>query len=82
MALSMVMVTSAVMPARTVAGTWSSETVTGYDTTLPLVLPVVVGAMAVTLPFTCAPTAPMETEAGWPTTIAARSLSTTSAVTS
>jgi hypothetical protein len=35
-ALSMVIVTSAVIPAATVAGTLSSETVTAYETTLPV----------------------------------------------
>ena len=66
MALSIVIVTSAVIPARTVAGTSLSETVTGYETTPPVVSPVAVGAIAVTLPVTCAPTAPIETVAGLP----------------
>ena len=80
-ALSMVIVTSAVIPARTVAGTLVSETVTGYETTLPVELPVVVGAIAVTVPSTVAVTAVIETVAACPTAIDARSLSTTSAVT-
>ncbi len=79
--LSIVIVTSEVIPTRTMAGGFWSETVTAYVTTPPVVLPVVVGAMAVTLPGTTASTAPIETEAACPTAIAARSLSTTSAVT-
>ena len=74
-------VTLAVIPARTVGGTLVNVTVTGYETTLPVVLPVVVGRSRSTLPSTEAPTAVIETVAAWPTAIDARSLSTTSAVT-
>ena len=62
----MVIVTSAVMPARTSAGAFESETMTAYDTTPPVVLPTAVGAIAVTLPSTVASTAAIETVARLP----------------
>ena len=63
-------VTSAVIPARTVAGTFSSETVTAYETTPPVVSPAAVGAIAVTVPVTFASTAPIAIDAVCPTFIA------------
>ena len=66
-ALSMVIVTSAVMPARTAAGTFASATVTAYDTTPPgACCPTAVGAIAVTVPSTVASTAAIETDARLP----------------
>src|SRR6478735_6080059 len=78
----MVIVMLAVMPGRTVFGAPVTEIVTGYETTLPLVLAAAaVGAIAVTLPVSCSLTALTVTDASWPTEIDATSVSATSAVT-
>src|SRR5262245_52418690 len=69
------------MPARIAAGGFLISTVTAYDTTLPLVLPTAVGAIAVTVPSRSASTAATDTAAACPTETFERSLSTTSAVT-
>ena len=60
----MVIVTSAVIPARTVAGTSVSETVTAYETTPSGRAAGRVGAIAVTVPVDVASTAAIVTVGG------------------
>jgi hypothetical protein len=79
-ALAVVIVTSALIPARAVAGASLIVIVTGYDTT-PDWLVEAVGEIAVTVPVRSVPIAVTVTLAAWPVWMAGRSLSTTSVVT-
>src|SRR5689334_18347487 len=80
---AVVIVMSAVIPGRSVAGGEARSIVTAYDTTDDdELVDSAVGAIAATVPVRSAPIAVTLTSAAWPTLIDATSLSTTSAVTS